>query len=85
MDRIENDASKQLFFAAGTFLPRCSLATIGEYTDRSTDPLLIRHGPHRKLCVQQFFYCGVYSLPRERVYQAGALQRYEGYTDRHTD
>jgi hypothetical protein len=27
--------------------------------------LLIRHGPHRKRRVQQFFYCCVYSLLRE--------------------
>jgi hypothetical protein len=34
-------------------LPR----TIGGYTDRPTDSPLITHGPHRKWCVQQFFYC----------------------------
>jgi hypothetical protein len=30
---------------------------------------LIPHGKHRKRRVQQFFYCCVYSLPRERVYR----------------
>jgi hypothetical protein len=33
---------------------------------------LIRHGPHRKQRVQQFFYCCVYLLPRERLQRAVA-------------
>jgi hypothetical protein len=44
-------------------------ATIGGYTDTSTDT-------H----VQQFIYSCVYSLPRESDYRAVACQRKEGYT-----
>jgi hypothetical protein len=33
---------------------------------------LIRHAPHRRRCVQQFFYCCVYSLQWKRVYRATA-------------
>jgi hypothetical protein len=39
-------------------------------TNKPTDSPLTRHGPHRKLRVQQFLYCCVYSLQRERVYRA---------------
>jgi hypothetical protein len=38
---------QQFFFAAGTFLQCCYLATIGAYTDRPTDFPLVRHGPHK--------------------------------------
>jgi hypothetical protein len=31
---------------------------------------LVRHGPYRKRHVQQFFYCSMYPMPRERVYRA---------------
>jgi hypothetical protein len=66
----------QLFFiAAGTSLATCYLATKGGYTDRPPNYALIRQWPHRKLRVQQFFSCCVYSLSRERVYQPVALQR----------
>jgi hypothetical protein len=34
---------------------------------RPIDCPLIRHGTHRKLCLRQFFYCCMYSLPRERL------------------
>jgi hypothetical protein len=46
----------QKFDAAEKSLPSCYLATIGVYIDRPTDTR-----------VQQFFYCCVYSLPRECV------------------
>jgi hypothetical protein len=44
----KKDASKIIFVAAGKSLPSCYLATLGGYTDRSTDSPLIRHGPYRK-------------------------------------
>jgi hypothetical protein len=48
---------EQLFVAAGTCVPSCYLAEIGEYKDRPTDSVLIRHGSHRKWRFQQFLYC----------------------------
>jgi hypothetical protein len=57
----------RVFVAAGTFFPNRCIATIGLYTDGPTDSALIRHRPHRKRRVQQFFCCCVYSLQRERV------------------
>jgi hypothetical protein len=45
----------------GTSLQSCYLATVGGYTNRLTD-----------IRVQEFFYCCIYSLPRELVYQAVA-------------
>jgi hypothetical protein len=67
---------QQFLSAPGKPLPSCYLATTEGYRDRPTDFHLIRHGQHRNWRVQQFFYCCVYSLSRERVYQAAASQRY---------
>jgi hypothetical protein len=61
---------KQFVVAAGTSLPSSNLATKVGYTDSP----LIRHGPHRKRRLQQFYFC-MYSLPWERVYQAVAWHR----------
>jgi hypothetical protein len=52
---------QQFFVAAGRSLLSCHQATIGAYTDRPTD-----------IRIQQFFYCCVYSLPKESVYRAVA-------------
>jgi hypothetical protein len=53
---IRHETHKKLrlrpfFVVAGTSLPSCYLATIGVLTDSP----LIRHGPHIKWRVQQFF------------------------------
>jgi hypothetical protein len=60
---------QQFFVAAETYLPSCYLATIGGYRDRFTDTR-----------VQQFFYCCVYPLLRERVHGAVSQQWKECYT-----
>jgi hypothetical protein len=50
---------QQFSVTTRTSVLNCCLATIGGYTDRDTDFPLIRHGPHRKWCLQQFFCrCG---------------------------
>jgi hypothetical protein len=53
-----------IFIAAGMFLPSCYLATIGGHTERPIVSPSIRHRPHRKSRIQQFFYCCVYSFRR---------------------
>jgi hypothetical protein len=54
------------------------LATTGGYTDRPTDSPLIRHRPHWKWCVQQFFNCSVLTatgtcLPRHCLTPKGGI------------
>jgi hypothetical protein len=44
-----------------------------------TDSYFIRHGLHRKRRVQQFFYCGVYTLPQGCIFRTFAYQRKNGY------
>jgi hypothetical protein len=74
---------QQFFVATGASLTSFYVAMIGGHTVRPTYSPLIRHRPYRRQRVQQLFNCWVCSLPRERVYGAVALERYEGiYTDR---
>jgi hypothetical protein len=60
---------QKFFVVVRRILPRCYLAMIERYIDRPTDTR-----------VQQFFYCCVYPLPRERVYRAVDEEWKEGYT-----
>jgi hypothetical protein len=47
---------QQFFFAAGTSLPSCYVATIKGHKDTPSDSPLTRHEPQRKWRIQQFFY-----------------------------
>jgi hypothetical protein len=43
------------------------------------------HGPNRKLCVQQFFYCYVCTSCRGKVFIETLSGNYKRYTHRNTD
>jgi hypothetical protein len=62
----------RIFVAAGKCLPNSCLAMTGGYTGKTTDPLLIQHGPYRKRYVRQLFHCFVYSLTFQHAYRAVA-------------
>jgi hypothetical protein len=81
--RIAQETTAPTFcFAVGTS-PSCYLATIGWYTERPTDSTFIRHWPHRKWQVQQFFNCCMCIPCRGNVFTEPLP--YTEWRDIHTD